>query len=127
MVQNGSTALEDRLLEEKRLTAGDSHGSIIPYSEISDMEVLLPDGRVSKISKDTDITKIKTFAGKGTKTVYRDADRLSCLYGSESSEWEKVRGDGYVDFDGKSTHCELHWSECSGIGRVEMKVKRWFE
>lgn len=107
----------------KMLTSGQETGKL----QSSPQKVVLPDGTVSRISEGTEITKIKTFAGKGTKTPYRDAGRLSKQYGGDASEWEKVRGDGYVDFEGRPRHCELHWSECKGQDRLEMKVKRWFE
>lgn len=107
----------------KMLTGGGKTGKL----QSSLQEVVLPDGTISHISEGTKITKVKTFAGKGTQTVYRDSDRLSRLYGGHPGDWKKVRGDGYADFEGRPRHCELHWSECPGVGIVKMKVKRWFE
>lgn len=107
----------------KMLTGEKKSGTL----QSSIQSVTLPDGTVSRISEGTKITKIKTFAGKGTKTPYRDAGRLSSQYGGEVSEWKKVRGDGYADFEGHPRRCELHWSECPEVGIVKMKVKRWFE
>lgn len=114
---------DGKFSEGKMLTATEKFGKL----QSSPQTVTLPDGTMSRLSEGTKIRKIKTFAGKGTKTPYRDAERLTKRYGGEASEWKKVRGDGYADFNGKPRHCELHWSECSKVGRMEMKVKRWFE
>ena len=89
--------------------------------------VLLPDGRYGEIAEDTEITKVVTFAGVGTNTVYRSAPHMAKIYGGVPKDWRKVRGDGYVEVDGLIRHAELHWAEEKGAGRVEMKVKRWFD
>lgn len=84
----------------------------------------MPDGSFAKIAKGTQITKIYTFAGKGTKTPIRDAKRLAKMYKAPENEWKKVSGDGYID-DGKmKKHVELHWYESKTTGKIEMKVKR---
>ncbi len=89
-------------------------------------KVDLPDGTIGRLSQGTKITKVVTFAGKGTKKPIRDAVYLERKYGVIQSEWKKVRGDGYVDVNGVSKHAELHWYEADNFGRVKMKVKRWF-
>lgn len=92
----------------------------------SPQTVTLPDGSISQISPGTKIIKIVRFAGRGTEKELRAAGRLSRKYGNLPKDWSKVRGDGYVDFEGAPKHCELHWYEASQTGRVQMKVKRWF-
>lgn len=89
--------------------------------------VRLPDGTISKLQEGTKITKVYTFAGKGTNKVIRVAKNLEKMYNIPISEWKKVRGDGYVVIKGKSRHCELHWYETKATGRVDMKVKRYFD
>jgi len=89
--------------------------------------VKLPSGKLSKITEGTKITKVVVFAGKGTKRPVEVAKYLSRQYGVPESEWRKVRGDGYVDDGDESRHAELHWFEADGVGRVQMKVKRWFD
>ena len=104
------------------LTNGGGSGNIKSSSKVK-----LPDGTVSQLSAGTRITKIVVFAGRGTNKVFRDAPRLSKKYGNSPSDWAKTRGDGYVDFKGAPRHCELHWCDAPQVGRVEMKVKRWFD
>ncbi|MGN0193893.1 MAG: phage minor capsid protein [Pseudoramibacter sp.] len=88
--------------------------------------VRLPDGRDAKLAGGSKITKIKTFAGKGTDTDIRIANILEERYGYPAKEWEKVRGEGIVRDEGQNKKAELHWYEAQG-DRYEMKVKRWFD
>ena len=90
-------------------------------------DVKLLNGKYTNLTEGTKITKIYTFAGKGTNKEIRVAKFLSEQYGVPMSEWKKVRGDGYVDVNGKSRHCELHWFEATDTGKIKMKVKRFFD
>ncbi len=67
------------------------------------------------------------FAGKGTKTVYRDADKFAEKYGGRVEDWKHGKGVGIVDVDGEHIRAALHWSEIEGLGRVEIFVKEWLE
>lgn len=90
-------------------------------------KVNLPQGGYGKVAEGTRITKVVTFAGKGTNKKVKVAEFLSKQYGVPASEWKKVRGDGYVETqDGIVRHAELHWFESDETGRVKMKVKRYF-
>ena len=88
--------------------------------------VLLPDGRYAKLAEGTKITKVKAFAGKGTDEPIRVAKKLEKRYGAKASEWQKVRGDGYIRDEGENLHVELHWYEANEY-RVLMKVKRYLK
>ena len=90
-------------------------------------DVLLPDGSKGTIAEGSKITKVVTFAGKGTGKTVTVANLLEKQYGVKAEEWQKVRGDGYVSCpDGVIRHAELHWFESEQAGRIKMKVKRWF-
>lgn len=88
--------------------------------------VWLPDGSTTKISEGTRITGIVTIAGKGSRRKIDEIDGLVAKYGGKSGEWEKKRGSGYVDDLGMSRPCELHWYEEPSVGRVKMKVSKFF-
>ena len=89
--------------------------------------ILLPNGNTGKIKEGSTITKVVAFAGKGTNKELRVAKYLEQQYGVNRDEWKHSRGDGYVVCDdGKTRHAELHWFECKDIGRIKMKVKRYF-
>ncbi len=53
----------------------------------------------------------------------RDLERLRRDYGGE--DWRKLKGEASVELlDGSVRIAELHWYECHGIGKREMKIKR---
>ena len=42
--------------------------------------------------------------------------------------WRKLKGRAYVKLpNGKIRHVELHWYEAHGIGRKDIKIKRYLE
>lgn len=86
-------------------------------------EIVLPDGNKVKFVEGTKLHHIEVFAGKGTKTPIRDVDRLVRQYGGKPDDWQKVKGVGIIDIDGKSEEAELHWYQTENIGKVEIKVK----
>lgn len=90
-------------------------------------KVLMPGGGKSKLAEGSKIIKVVTFAGKGTKKPVRIAEHLSNKYGGKPSEWKKVRGEGVVQTPNGKRRAELHWFENPAAGRVDMKVKRWFD
>lgn len=54
----------------------------------------------------------------------RELDRLIRVYGP--GRWRKRKGEAFVRLaDGTVRRAELHWYEASGIGRKEMKIKRY--
>lgn len=67
------------------------------------------------------ITQAETFArGKGI----RELPRLRKIYGQ--GNWRKRKGFAKVRLsDGTLRDAELHWYEATGIGRFELKIKRY--
>lgn len=56
----------------------------------------------------------------------RDLARLTRTYGR--GQWRKRKGNGIVELrNGTLRHVELHWYEAHGIGRQELKIKRYLE
>jgi hypothetical protein len=54
----------------------------------------------------------------------RELPRLRRLYGP--GRWRKLKGFAFVRAsDGLTYRAEIHWYEASGIGRQEIKVKRF--
>jgi hypothetical protein len=67
------------------------------------------------------ITEIKIIA-RGR--AIRGLPRLRRLYGP--GRWRKLKGFAFVRAsDGLTYRAEIHWYEASGIGRQEIKVKRF--
>lgn len=88
--------------------------------------VRLPDGNHAKFSEGTTITKVKVFAGKGTDVPIREAIYLENDFGIPAKEWQKIRGEGIIAFEGKNRPAEIHWYEADGE-KVKLKVKRWLD
>ena len=70
-----------------------------------------------------DITNIETFA---TGSGIREIARLRKLYGR--GRWRKRKGFAQVRLpDGTIRRAEIHWYEATGIGRRELKIKRFID
>jgi hypothetical protein len=70
-----------------------------------------------------EISHIEAFA-RGTSI--RDLEKLEERYGRGS--WRKMKGVAMVRLKtGRVRRAELHWYEAHGIGRKEMKRKRYLD
>ena len=69
------------------------------------------------------ISDIQTIAeGRGI----RDLPRLRRLYGK--GHWRKMKGVARIrPPDGRIRMAELHWYEAHGIGKKELKAKRYLD
>jgi hypothetical protein len=69
------------------------------------------------------ISDIETIAaGK----AIRDRHRLNRMYGK--ARWRKMKGVALVRLrDGSIRYAELHWYEAHGIGKKEIKRKRYLD
>jgi hypothetical protein len=56
----------------------------------------------------------------------REVRRLRRTYGK--GRWSKLKGRAVVRLaDGRITKAEIHWYEAHGIGRKELKIKRFLD
>ncbi len=56
----------------------------------------------------------------------RELRRLRKLYGA--ARWRKLKGNAIVRLsDGSISRAELHWYEAHGLGKKEMKIKRFLD
>ena len=70
-----------------------------------------------------EIADIETFA---TGSAIRELPRLRKLYGP--GRWRKRKGAANVRLaDGTVRKAEVHWYEAHGIGRKELKIKRYLD
>ena len=69
------------------------------------------------------ISQIKTIA---SGTGIREIARLRRRYGR--ARWRKRKGVAKVELEDATVRlAELHWYEATGIGRREMKLKRYLD
>jgi hypothetical protein len=70
-----------------------------------------------------EIEQVETFA---TGSGIRELPRLRKIYGR--GRWRKRKGVATVRLsDGTIRLAELHWYEATGIGRKELKLKRYLD
>ncbi len=70
-----------------------------------------------------EITDIETIA---TGNAIRDIARLKKSYGL--GRWRKLKGIALVRLSsGRTRRAELHWYEAHGIGKKEIKRKRYLD
>jgi hypothetical protein len=71
----------------------------------------------------SEITNIETIAAGAS---IRDIERLREQYGS--GRWRKLKGIALIQLrSGQIKVAELHWYEAHGIGRKEIKRKRYLK
>ena len=69
----------------------------------------------------SEITNIETIAAGSS---IREIERLRREYGS--GRWRKLKGIALIQLrNGQVKVAELHWNEAHGIGRKEIKRKRY--
>ncbi|MEK6287472.1 MAG: hypothetical protein AABO57_17150 [Acidobacteriota bacterium] len=72
------------------------------------------------------ITAIESIEIIATGSSIRDIARLRRLYGK--GRWRKLKGVAQVRLrSGRIRLAELHWYEAHGIGRKEIKRKRYLD
>ena len=70
-----------------------------------------------------DIQTVETIA---VDPRIRDLAYLQRVYGR--GHWRKLKGIAFVRLpNGTIRHVELHWYEAHGIGRKDLKIKRYLE
>ena len=70
-----------------------------------------------------DIEEIETMA---VNLSIRERQRLKSRFGGH--RWRKLKGVALVRFpNGEVRRAELHWYEAHGIGRRDLKIKRYLE
>ena len=71
----------------------------------------------------SEFTAVETFA---VGNSIRELQRLKRIYGP--GRWRKRKGIAQVRLaDGMVCEAEIHWYEAHGIGRKELKIKRFVE
>ncbi len=69
-----------------------------------------------------DVSNIEIIAAN---TSIRELPRLRKEYGG--NRCRKLKGIAYLIIDGRLVLAEVHWYECTGIVRREMRVKFYLE
>lgn len=127
-----------RFAEGKMLTNGEESGNIKSSEKpigknggtlkAEDMpQIRVVPGEYGIATPGTTVSKIYTFAGKGSKKPLRVEENLVQQYGGKKGQWQHTTGDVSITFHGESKIAEVHWFQEPSIGIVGAKVKRWRE
>ena len=87
----------------------------------------LQTGDTFHFSEGTKIQDVQVFAGKGSKTIFRKADKYAERYGGKPEDWQHCKGKGVVDYYGEERKAEVHWVQCESVGKHEFFIKEWLE
>ena len=87
----------------------------------------LQTGEIYHLADGTKLQNKEVFAGKGSKTPYYTAEKYAERYGGNPDDWQHVKAIGTLDTPDGYRKAEIHWSQCEGIGKHEMFVKRWID
>ncbi len=70
-----------------------------------------------------DVRDVETIA---TGRLVRSLARLRKLYGGR--RWRKLKGEAVVRLrSGRTRRAEVHWYEAHGVGRKELRIKRFVD
>ena len=71
----------------------------------------------------TEITDVELIAAQQS---IRELARLIKVHGE--ARWRKLKGSAYVRLpSGRVRHAEIHWYEAHGIGKRDLKIKRYLD
>lgn len=106
---------------EQDILIGRDLGAKSKNYNILDLET----GEFFKFAQGSRIQNVETFAGKGTKTEFRKAQKYADRHGGKPEDWKHVKGHGIVVTSDGERKAEVHWVECDGVGKFDFFVKRW--
>ena len=87
----------------------------------------LQTGRKYHLAEGSKLQDKEVFAGKGTKKEYKKGKKYADRYGGKAENWQHVKAYGLLDTEDGYREAEIHWSQCEGIGKHEMFIKRWLD
>ena len=87
----------------------------------------LATGEMFCLAEGTYLQNKTVFAGKGTRKHFKKADKYAARYGGNPSDWQHVKAFGTVETPDGDRTVEIHWSQCDGVGKKEMFIKRWMD
>ena len=105
------------------ISIGRSLGAKAQNFDIMDLET----GEHFQLVEGTHLQNVEVFAGKGTKSEYRNAEKYATDIGGRAADWQHVKGVGAVDYYGESRKASIHWSQCEKYGKYDFFIKEWLE
>ena len=110
-------------LPQRDIIIGRSVGAKARNYEVMDLDT----GEMFHFAEGTKIQDVEVFAGKGVKSPFRKAEKYADRYGGKPEDWQHVKGFGVLATPEGDREAEVHWVQCSGVGKFEFFVKEWLD
>lgn len=108
---------------EDYIQIGKSVGAKAGNYDIMDLDT----GEKFQFVEGTRIQDVEVFAGYGSKTVFRDAEKYAASFGGDAENWQHVKGFAWIATDDGDRRAEVHWVQCPGVGKYNFFVKEWLD
>lgn len=110
-------------LPQRDIIIGRSAGAKARNYEVMDLDT----GEMFYFAEGTKIQDVEVFAGKGVKSPFRKAEKYADRYGGKPEDWQHAKGFGVLATPEGDREAEVHWVQCSGVGKFEFFVKEWLD
>lgn len=110
-------------LPQRDILIGRSVGAKARNYEVMDLDT----GEMFHFAEGTKIQDVEVFAGKGVKSPFRKAEKYADRYGGKPEDWQHAKGFGVLATPEGDREAEVHWVQCSGVGKFEFFVKEWLD
>lgn len=110
-------------LPQRDIIIGRSVGAKARNYEVMDLDT----GEMFHFAEGTKIQDVEVFAGKGVKSPFRKAEKYADRYGGKPADWQHAKGFGVLATPEGDREAEVHWVQCSGVGKFEFFVKEWLD
>lgn len=110
-------------LPQRDIIIGRSVGAKARNYEVMDLDT----GEMFHFAEGTKIQDVEVFAGKGVKSPFRKAEKYADRYGGKPGDWQHAKGFGVLATPEGDREAEVHWVQCSGVGKFEFFVKEWLD
>lgn len=110
-------------LPQRDIIIGRSVGAKARNYEVMDLDT----GEMFHFAEGTKIQDVEVFAGKGVKSPFRKAEKYTDRYGGKPEDWQHAKGFGVLATPEGDREAEIHWVQCSGVGKFEFFVKEWLD
>lgn len=110
-------------LPQRDIVIGRSVGAKARNYEVMDLDT----GERFHFAEGTKIQDVEVFAGKGVKSPFRKAEKYADRYGGKPEDWQHAKGFGVLATPEGDREVEVHWVQCSGVGKFEFFVKEWLD
>ncbi|MCR4746655.1 MAG: hypothetical protein K5894_15675 [Lachnospiraceae bacterium] len=87
----------------------------------------LQTGEIYHFAEGSKLQNKEIFAGKGSHTPYRNAEKYAKKYGGKIEDWQHLKAISTLETPDGDRKAEVHWSQCDGYGKHDFFIKNWYD